>query len=177
MNITGWAFTIIFSFLTIIKLTIDTAAECACSNLFKHYDTKLYRCSDGKLYGIDTVTDSNPKGFCEKNVLSFLTSASDCFIKDKCITSFFLILKSLLIFSLPFLVDIQTRLIAHGVLNLIQMRHNTLAIEGTIDMICLGIFLCGAYLLHWDILNGDGFLGPIKRARSRDKAGKFNAAE
>lgn len=136
----------------------------------KSYDTSIHQCRNGKRYTKGTDVSH---GDCRDTFTDYVVDLTKCISSGVCLSYVSIMLKMILILSLPYLTDIQTRLLVHAALNCISITtSNTVRCTSAINFLVAAVLLLGVFVFNWNIRNGDGFLGPVIRSRERT-GGRF----
>ena len=116
---------------------------------------------------------SNPLGSCYGTPIDYLGIIWTCLVSKDCVDYVVVLLKVVAVMLLPIFFHNEQRVVIHSLINIVTMEKGEPRIQGNFSLICAAVVLVGTYVLMWDLGNGDGFLGPVKRARARGADGKF----
>ena len=164
MNIIAWTITVLLGLVTFSNV-INTPLKCPCriTPIATKNNPEL-TCHKGKLYSTKDSSYATSHGDCPPT--DFLASYLACLTSGQCLEYIVSALKFLLVLSLPFVLDHQSRLVAHAIINCIASEGGNLKLGSQSSLALLMFVLLGTYIFQWELRNGDGFLGPVVRART-----------
>lgn len=175
MNITGWIITIYLAIASYHRIANSAKSNCDCSyDNLDLYDPSRHSCYDGKRYDNTDVVRKAPLGACTNRFVDEVWAFGKCWTGDKCLDYWLMLLIGVLPVFMPFVVDNETRLLAHSVLNTMSFDDGNFKVDGKGNIFAAILIIICVWVLKWDVNNGDGFAGPIRRARKRDQSGRFN---
>lgn len=170
MNITGWFFTLLMIFSS-LKDFHSFTTTCDCSiKAMKAFDASIHVCKQGRRMH---KTSAEDLGDCRDSLWDYLRDLFYCASNGPCASFVLIFGKLLLIFCLPYLTDTPTRLLVHAVANSVKLTSTNVEMNGIFNLIICALLFLGYFVFHWNLRNGDGFMGPVVRARSRDGSGRF----
>jgi len=172
MNLLGWLITLTLATSSTIVI-MSHGGECPCFFWRGAEVEASMECFRGTLFDkADTMRD-NPKGSCAAPpLLESVTGILSCLKKPNCVDYLMALLKGLMVISLPLLVTHDKRVLIHAGLNAMHV-HNAAVGFNQLDLVILLVLSMGIVGLEWDLGNGDGFFGPIRRYRARTANGRY----